>query len=276
MTILTEEDFKNKMVVVFAGYAGEMQILLDKVNPGLKSRVSEVVDFPNFDHVDAAEIAAGLLEGKRLDVSRVPRDLLAAEARRLVAAPRWANGRDVEAWCRRVAVECATRGDAAVSLDAISAAADFIIAQKAPAAAVQPPVVDPDLSSLFLAEDAVAAPPSVDVGLQTNADQNDDDGDSGGAGPLEDYDGALECGPLDTDSYCLAGSTYYCTGGEPCFGRTGREILSSLEYQGYDKSENQVGWRIAVLVYYVVLFKLVAVMRLYVKTKVALPKPAKE
>jgi len=192
VTILTEEDFKNKMVVVFAGYAGEMQILLDKVNPGLKSRVSEVVDFPNFDHVDAAEIAAGLLEGKRLDVSRVPRDLLAAEARRLVAAPQWANGRDVEAWCRRVAVECATRGDAAVSLDAISAAADFIIAQKAPAAAVQPPVVDLDLSSLFLAEDAVAAPPSVELDVQTNADQNDDGGDSGGAGPLEDYDGALE------------------------------------------------------------------------------------
>jgi len=89
------------------------------------------------------------------------------------------------------------------------------------------------------------------------------------------YDGALECGPTDTDPYCLAGTTFYCAGGEACFGRTGREILSSLEYQGYDTSEHQVGRRALVLVYYVVLFKLIAVLRLYIKAVVKLPKPPK-
>jgi len=88
-----------------------------------------------------------------------------------------------------------------------------------------------------------------------------------------DYEGTLECGPLDTDPYCLAGMTYYCTAGSPCFGRTGKEILATLEYQGYDKSENQVGWRVLVLLYYILLFKLIAVMRLYKKAVVTLPKP---
>ena len=67
--------------------------------------------------------------------------------------------------------------------------------------------------------------------------------------------------------------TYYCTAGSPCFGRTGKEILATLEYQGYDASENQVGWRILVLLYYILLFKLIAVMRLYKKAVVTLPKP---
>lgn len=89
------------------------------------------------------------------------------------------------------------------------------------------------------------------------------------------YDGALECGPLDTDDYCLAGLTYYCPGGKACFGRTGREILNALTYQGYDKSESQVGWRLLVLLYYILLFKLISVMRLYMKAVVASPNATK-
>ena len=39
VTLLTEEEYRNKLVVVFAGYGGQMRTLLDRVNPGLKSRV---------------------------------------------------------------------------------------------------------------------------------------------------------------------------------------------------------------------------------------------
>ena len=57
VTLLTEERFRGKMVVIFAGYSGQMSDLLDKVNPGLKSRVSDVVDFPDFSADLATEIA---------------------------------------------------------------------------------------------------------------------------------------------------------------------------------------------------------------------------
>merc|ERR1719181_894814 len=94
VTLLTEEPYRGKMVVIFAGYAGQMEAMLDRVNPGLKSRVSDVIDFPDFDAAAAAEIAEAMLARKRL---RVPRSL-APDAARLVGAPQWANGRDVETW----------------------------------------------------------------------------------------------------------------------------------------------------------------------------------
>lgn len=88
VTLLTEEQYRGKMVVIFAGYAGQMTELLNKVrsrpqpaaplslhiarsltpgtgpvaflqvNPGLKSRVSDVIDFPDFSARAAAELAA--------------------------------------------------------------------------------------------------------------------------------------------------------------------------------------------------------------------------
>ena len=58
------------MVVIFAGYSGQMDTLLDKVNPGLKSRVSDVVSFPDFDAADAADVAELMLETKRLGLPK--------------------------------------------------------------------------------------------------------------------------------------------------------------------------------------------------------------
>merc|ERR1719197_13128 len=58
VNLLTEEQYRGKMVVIFAGYAGQMSEMLDKVNPGLKSRVSDVIDFPDFAPDAASELAA--------------------------------------------------------------------------------------------------------------------------------------------------------------------------------------------------------------------------
>jgi len=84
-----------------------------------------------------------------------------------------------------------------------------------------------------------------------------------------DYDGAFECTATTTAPRCLAGLTYYCKE-EPCVGRTGHEILKSLELQGYD-SEDSVGERILVLIYYILLFKLISVLRMYMKAVVIVP-----
>jgi hypothetical protein len=87
-----------------------------------------------------------------------------------------------------------------------------------------------------------------------------------------DFSGASECKWFNTNDYCLAGSTFYCEGGGACFGRTGKEILSSLEYQGYDKSEDQVLPRVLIMVYFIMLLKLISVLSLYKRAVVAVPK----
>ncbi|KAH8063637.1 ATP binding protein [Aureococcus anophagefferens] len=134
VTLLTEEDYKGKMVVIFAGYSGQMDTLLDKVNPGLKSRVSDVVSFPDFDAADAADVAELMLETKRLGLPK--RSQLEAALQPLVDAPDWANGRDVENFVRRVAVECATRETTDVTVEALTAAAAFSLNMKTRSAPV--------------------------------------------------------------------------------------------------------------------------------------------
>ena len=87
VTLLTEEAYRGKMVVIFAGYSGQMTELLNKVNPGLKSRVSDVIDFPDFSASAAAELAAQMLAEKRLTLpSGLAVEALEPWTTRLVAA----------------------------------------------------------------------------------------------------------------------------------------------------------------------------------------------
>lgn len=53
--ILTDKQFKGKMVVVLAGYEAQIEELLT-VNPGLKSRFSERLLFPDFSAADAIQL----------------------------------------------------------------------------------------------------------------------------------------------------------------------------------------------------------------------------
>jgi len=53
--ILTDKKFQGKMVVVLAGYNQQIEDLLT-VNPGLKSRFSERLLFPDFSVDDAVQL----------------------------------------------------------------------------------------------------------------------------------------------------------------------------------------------------------------------------
>jgi hypothetical protein len=53
--ILTDKQFQGKMVVVLAGYEHQIEELL-AVNPGLKSRFSERLVFPDFSVEDAIQL----------------------------------------------------------------------------------------------------------------------------------------------------------------------------------------------------------------------------
>jgi len=202
VNLLTEEQYRGKMVVIFAGYAGEMSDLLEKVNPGLKSRVSDVIDFADFTVDAAAELAAMQLAGKRLDLpgEAGPRSL-EPWLRQLVAAPRWANGRDVETFTRRVAVECATRQSTVATDEALDAALRTVLQAKglpsavgSEAASVRAPAAE---SPFLAANPASLAAPTFDLqkALRTAKMEGDgEDGEDGEDGPPseEDFANAIE------------------------------------------------------------------------------------
>ena len=138
VNLLTEEQYRGKMAVIFAGYSGQMSDMLDKVNPGLKSRVSDVIDFPDFSGGAAAEMAALQLAARRLKVGGERAASLEPWTERLAAAPRWANGRDVETFVRRVAVECATRKTSEVTAEVLEAALATVLQMKGPSTSAAP------------------------------------------------------------------------------------------------------------------------------------------
>lgn len=105
VNILTEDPYKNKMAVIFAGCETELDDLT-AVNPGLKSRVSEKIYFEDFD-VDNC----GLLLNERLQelsLSKEAQEVIPSIFQRLKTAPHWANGRDVETLAKRIFQEKAS------------------------------------------------------------------------------------------------------------------------------------------------------------------------
>ena len=124
---------------------------------------------------------------KRLEKPR--NEAAVEEASKLVQAPDWANGRDVDAWVRRIAVESATRGSSVATPASVRAATQDLLARKRGAVVVEaPPVPVED----FLTEDMVIAPPRVEVQTVTDvSEDDDDDGDEPSFGAA-DLNGALE------------------------------------------------------------------------------------
>ena len=138
--------------------------------------VSDVIDFPDFDATAAAELTHMMLAQKRLALPEgLGADAFVPWTSRLVAAPRWANGRDVETLVRRVAVECATRRTSVVSTEIMDAALATVLKMKAlsssssssssaDADTLSTPLPSSPEPSPFVTADPVAmAPPSIDI-----------------------------------------------------------------------------------------------------------------
>lgn len=95
--ILTDQQFKGKMVVVLAGYEAQVEELL-AVNPGLKSRFSERLVFPDFTAEDAIQLLKQQLAADySLELSteadaRLPglmQQVMTAAARQMLCIEHW-------------------------------------------------------------------------------------------------------------------------------------------------------------------------------------------
>ncbi|KAI1413314.1 P-loop containing nucleoside triphosphate hydrolase protein [Hypoxylon sp. FL1857] len=100
--ILTQENFRNKLVVILAGYEEDINELI-ATNPGLSSRFPETI---NFEDLTPPQCCALLLKSIKLDV--VFNDPEAAhkgieeEFANLAALPNWGNARDVQTLAKNI------------------------------------------------------------------------------------------------------------------------------------------------------------------------------
>jgi hypothetical protein len=105
---ITKPRFKDKLVVILAGYDHEINRMLD-VNPGLSSRFSESVDFQKLSPESCYQLLRSTLEKKsQLDTSRISAPSGSFHKKVLVrlgelsALENFANGRDVQTVCKGI------------------------------------------------------------------------------------------------------------------------------------------------------------------------------
>lgn len=172
--------------------------------------MSDVIDFPDFSAESAAELAAQQLAQKRLALPTgdTPASL-EPWTRPLAAAPGWANGRDVETFVRRLAVECATRQATTVTPAALDAALGTVLNMKGGSSEtagggnierillerdglLSPPAPEP--SPFMTAEPLFQGPPDFDIqkAIKLATMDGDDDDDEGDAEDELDLSEALE------------------------------------------------------------------------------------
>jgi hypothetical protein len=108
--MLTEDEFKGKMVVILAGYKDDTHALL-KSNPGLGSRFSNEIAFPDWGVPEALQMLRLKLGKEDMALHPAAEAQLEALTAKLVQAPDWSSGRDVDTWCTRICQENAVRVD---------------------------------------------------------------------------------------------------------------------------------------------------------------------
>ena len=192
VNLLTEPRYHGKIVVVFAGYEAELTAMLDNVNPGLKSRVTQKITFEPFDAAAAADLFRLEMVTKKRFTLDVADAALRGLAQRLVDAPQWASGRDVETWAKRTARHAS--GATTVTLAACTAAVDDLVKHKktsaaektshepnhhdAPclAAAATTSYSSPTITPAAIeTDDWVLCPPETQVAAAGNTNDDDDD-----------------------------------------------------------------------------------------------------
>lgn len=88
------EDNRGRLVVVAAGYDKEMRSFLNS-NPGLRSRFTNVISFPDYTSTECAEIFRRMVASQKLVLAPGVSDAISTAFGKLLEAPNWSNARDV-------------------------------------------------------------------------------------------------------------------------------------------------------------------------------------
>jgi probable Rubsico expression protein CbbX len=88
------EDHRDDLVVVLAGYGDRMAQFLSS-NPGLGSRVTHHIDFPNYSHTELVEIGSRMLDAAGLRLSPDAAGTFAEYVTLRMSQPRFGNARSI-------------------------------------------------------------------------------------------------------------------------------------------------------------------------------------
>jgi probable Rubsico expression protein CbbX len=102
------ETQREDVVVVLAGYRDRMERFF-QCNPGMSSRVSHHVEFPDYSHEELLAIADRMLEGMQYRLDAPARAALDEYVQRRMAQPRFANARSVRNALDRARLRQASR-----------------------------------------------------------------------------------------------------------------------------------------------------------------------
>jgi hypothetical protein len=115
VSVLTEPEFKGKLVVILAGYTKEMHQMLS-ANEGLASRFPDDIVFPSFTVDDSLRLLCTILADKQqyvLDATQIQQDGAVRRAMTdIVVGEAFANGRDVHSIASRIELDLAMQDDA--------------------------------------------------------------------------------------------------------------------------------------------------------------------
>jgi probable Rubsico expression protein CbbX len=102
------ENRRDDLVVIFAGYADRMQTFY-RSNPGLSSRVTHHIDFPDYALDELGLIADLMLQGMQYRLSESGRGALTEYIARRAAQPSFANARSIRNALDRARLRQASR-----------------------------------------------------------------------------------------------------------------------------------------------------------------------
>ncbi len=87
------EDHRHEIVVIVAGYTGEMRTFMD-ANPGLASRFSKTIEFENYSSAELAQILASMAEGNEYLLGPQLREAVREHFERAQRDVSFGNGRE--------------------------------------------------------------------------------------------------------------------------------------------------------------------------------------
>jgi SpoVK/Ycf46/Vps4 family AAA+-type ATPase len=102
------EKHRDNLIVVMAGYPGEMYQLLD-INPGVKSRIRTFVNFPDYTDNELHQIFLDNVEGAGFVLGEGVSDLVLAGLHKVPRAPGFGNARTIRTLLERIATLQAVR-----------------------------------------------------------------------------------------------------------------------------------------------------------------------
>ncbi len=94
--LLTQDEYKGKMIVILAGYPEQLEHLMRTVNPGLRSRFTGKLNFLAFTPEDCVKLLVILLRKQRMTLSDTVQLQLLPYFQQLCISAGFGSGRDVE------------------------------------------------------------------------------------------------------------------------------------------------------------------------------------